>query len=123
MSGAVLAITLLANSAMILASGGVFGAMYMILTGVYLVWGVRAMPNRPAAGITVGFLAISIGQTTGAPLFGYLIEHVGESIPGIAFAFAILSACAFFNHSECFVRTSQKRPTSDPEPVIVPEKN
>ncbi|CAM4283918.1 MFS transporter [Bordetella tumbae] len=123
MSGAVLTITLLANSAMILASGGLFGAAYMTLTGVYLVWGVRAMPNRPATGITVGFLAISIGQMAGAPLFGYLIEHAGEKISGIAFAFAILPACAFFNHSKIFFRTSLQRSAPDPEPVIAAEKN
>ena len=109
MSAAILVITLLASPIMILASGGLFGITYMTLTGVYLVWGIRAISSRPAAGITIGFLAIAIGQTTGAPVFGYLIEHTGPSIPGMIFALAVLSAGMFFSRSECTTRADSER--------------
>jgi len=36
-------------------SGGIlFGVAYIMLTGVYLVWGVSALPDRPATGLVIG---------------------------------------------------------------------
>lgn len=58
-----------------LVGGALFGAAYVILTGVYLVWGTTTLPDRPATGLMVGFLTIALGQTAGAPLFGLLISH------------------------------------------------
>ncbi|WP_224405815.1 MFS transporter [Afifella sp. IM 167] len=83
------------SPAMALAGGGAFGAAYMMLTGVYLVWGVRALADRPATGITIGFLAIAVGQVAGAPAFGLLLDATGPMVAGIAFALVALSACAF----------------------------
>ena len=60
-----------------LIGGALFGAAYVMLTGVYLVWGTTTLSERPATGLMVGFLAIAIGQTLGAPIFGYLLGHVG----------------------------------------------
>lgn len=57
-----------------LLGGALFGASYIMLTGVYLVWGIASIPERPATGLTIAFLAIAVGQTAGAPIFGSLIE-------------------------------------------------
>ncbi|MBW4331124.1 MFS transporter [Stakelama sp. CBK3Z-3] len=95
MASAILSIAVAANSIIAMAGGAVFGGAYMMLTGVYLVWGVRAVPERPAAGIMIGFLAIAIGQTAGAPLFGFLLEQSGRMMAGVAFALLAVAAAAF----------------------------
>lgn len=44
----ILAVGLASQSALLTVGGGVlFGAAYITLTGVYLVWGVEALPDRP----------------------------------------------------------------------------
>jgi len=95
MAGAILSIALAASPIIAILGGGVFGGAYMMLTGVYLVWGVRAVPDQPATGITIGFLAIAVGQTAGAPLFGYLLERAGQAAAGAAFGLLALTAVAF----------------------------
>ncbi|ARU88479.1 MFS transporter [Pseudomonas sp. M30-35] len=74
-------------------SGGVlFGAAYIMLTGVYLVWGVSALPDRPATGLMIGFLSIAIGQTAGAPIFGLLMDSL--TIDSAVLVFACLAFAA-----------------------------
>ncbi|GHA23813.1 MFS transporter [Devosia pacifica] len=75
--------------------GVVFGAAYIMLTGVYLVWGTHALPDRPATGLMVGFLTIAVGQTVGAPLFGVLMAGAGVGPAVICFAAVALIAGAF----------------------------
>lgn len=75
-----------------LIGGALFGAAYVILTGVYLIWGVRALCDRPATGLMIGFLTIAVGQTAGAPLFGFLMEGPGGGLAVICFA--VLAALA-----------------------------
>lgn len=75
-----------------LAGGTLFGAAYITLTGVYLVWGVTALPARPATGLTIGFLSMGIGQTAGAPLFGWLLNGPGATCAVLVFAALALAA-------------------------------
>lgn len=92
-----LAIVLVATGSDILALGGagLFGAAYMTLTGVYLVWGVDALPSRPAMGLTAAFLAVAIGQTVGAPVFGLLLDVMPAFPSALLFATIALSGGAF----------------------------
>lgn len=69
-----------------LIGGALFGMAYVMLTGVYLVWGTATLPGRPATGLMAGFLAIAIGQTTGAPLFGLLMGHVSLQTAVLVFS-------------------------------------
>ena len=78
-----------------LVGGALFGSAYVMLTGAYLVWGVRALPDRPATGLMVGFLSIAVGQTAGAPAFGFLLDQLGGSSAVTVFAFIALVAAAF----------------------------
>ena len=78
-----------------LVGGAVFGAAYVMLTGVYLIWGIHALPDRPATGLMVGFLTIAVGQTAGAPLFGSLMAGPGAGPAVICFAAVALLAGAF----------------------------
>ena len=57
-----------------LLGAALFGASYIMLTGVYLVWGTAVLPERPATGLTIAFLAFAVGQTVGAPVFAWLLE-------------------------------------------------
>ncbi|RVU39512.1 MFS transporter [Hwanghaeella grinnelliae] len=78
-----------------LVGGAVFGAAYVMLTGVYLIWGTHAVSDRPATGLMVGFLTIAVGQTVGAPIFGLLMAGPGVDFAVIFFAVVALFAGAF----------------------------
>lgn len=78
-----------------IVGGAVFGAAYVMLTGVYLIWGVHALPGRSATGLMIGFLTIAVGQTAGAPLFGLLMAGPGTGPAVICFAAIALLAGAF----------------------------
>lgn len=74
---------------MALALAGLFGAGYMALTGLLIVWGVRERPQRPASGVAAAFLALAAGQIAASPVAGALAEHAG--LPA---AFAAAAAAA-----------------------------
>ncbi|NNC23868.1 MFS transporter [Salinisphaera sp. USBA-960] len=82
-----------------LIGGALFGAAYVMLTGIYLVWGTSALPNRPATGLMVGFLTIAVGQTIGAPLFGFLMSRTSLEIAVLAFSGLGLAAGLFWSES------------------------
>ncbi|MBF8221946.1 MFS transporter [Halomonas sp. 328] len=65
----------------------VFGLAYMSLTGLYLMTGIRLLPGRLSAGPVLPFMAVSLGQATGSPLVGGLVEGFGY-----ADAFAMFAA-------------------------------
>lgn len=85
----------IATPALALIGGALFGAAYVMLTGVYLVWGTHALPDRPATGLMIGFLTIAVGQTAGAPFFGFLMAGPGAGPAVICFAVVALLAGAF----------------------------
>jgi predicted MFS family arabinose efflux permease len=58
------------------AAAAVFGAVYIALTGLLLVWGTRVYPDRPALGVGAAFLLIAVGQAIGAPLLGLITDLV-----------------------------------------------
>lgn len=80
----------LGSPALVFGGGAVFGAAYLMLTGVYLVWGISALPERPATGVTVAFLALTVGQALGAPVFGFALDYLPADALVVAFA---LLAC------------------------------
>jgi predicted MFS family arabinose efflux permease len=55
----------------------VFGLAYMSLTGLYLLTGIRLLPGRLSFGPVLPFLACALGQATGSPLIGLLVEQLG----------------------------------------------
>jgi predicted MFS family arabinose efflux permease len=58
----------------VFAAAATFGAVYIALTGVLLVWGTRTYPDAPALGVGAAFLLIAVGQTLGAPVVGLLSD-------------------------------------------------
>lgn len=70
----------------VLVSAALFGTAYIMLSGIYLVWGIRLYPDRPAIGLGLPFLMIAVGQIIGSPLAGYLIGSRGYAFCFIVFA-------------------------------------
>ncbi|MFC3468578.1 MFS transporter [Massilia oculi] len=77
---------------LVFTGAAMFGAAYLMLTGVYLVWGIAALPERPATGVTVGFLALAVGQTLGAMAFGFVMDRVSANVAVASFAALALVA-------------------------------
>ncbi|WP_447554567.1 MFS transporter [Vreelandella sp. EE22] len=78
--------------AIALIGGLLFGMAYIMLTGVYLVWGINALPERPAMGLMIGFLTIAVGQTAGAPVFGLMMDQLSATAAVVTFAGLTLAA-------------------------------
>ena len=73
--------------AVILAAAAVFGAVYIALTGLQLLWGVRIYPDHPAFGVGAPFFLIAAGQAIGSPLIGLLSDATTATIAfGVAAA-------------------------------------
>ena len=77
------------SSAAILPAATVFGATYIMLTGVILIWSTRVHPERASYGVGLAFLMIAAGQAVGAPLAGLISDAYG-----IAAAFHTCAALA-----------------------------
>jgi len=89
-----------------LIGGAVFGAAYVMLTGVYLVWSTGALPDWPATGLMIGFLTIAVGQPAGAPLFGLLLERSGPEAAVICFA-AVTALAGLFRAGRLKARANR----------------
>ncbi|GAA3719216.1 YbfB/YjiJ family MFS transporter [Microlunatus aurantiacus] len=70
-------------------AGAVFGASYIALSGVVLVWATRLYPTRASLGVGLAFFMIAAGQAAGAPLVGLLADRTG-----IAFTFSVCAVLA-----------------------------
>ena len=67
-------------------SAALFGVTYIMLTGVYLVWGIKVYDDRPAIGLGLPFLMLAIGQVLGTLVAGILIEATTHLFTFIVFA-------------------------------------
>lgn len=75
---------------LVFAAMGLFGAAYIVSSGVLLIRGTLLLPDRPELGLGIPFLAVAIGQTIGAPLFGTVLNAFG---PQVALAVSAGLAC------------------------------
>lgn len=72
-----------------LAAMCLFGAAYIVSSGVYLLQGIRLLPDRPDLGLGIPFLLLALGQTAGTPVFGAVLEATG-----VTFALCVFAAAA-----------------------------
>jgi predicted MFS family arabinose efflux permease len=72
-----------------MAAGAVFGAAYIALSGVLLVWATRTYRARPSLGVGLVFFMIAAGQAVGAPLSGAGADKV--SLPAVFVASAVVA--------------------------------
>lgn len=95
MSAATLLLTLLVDRvATVLVAAALFGAAYLALTGVLLVWGTRLFPDNPSYGVTMAFLLIAVGQVVGAPATGALADAATLTTAFVACAgLGVAGAC------------------------------
>ncbi|MGV1755066.1 MFS transporter [Agrobacterium sp. CG674] len=75
---------------------GLFGVAYIVATGTFMMWGIVLYEDRPALGLGIPFLALALGQTAGAPLFGAVLDHAGSATALISFA-AIMGSAALWS--------------------------
>ena len=59
------------------AAMALFGAGYMCLSGVLLLWGRAAFAGAAGAGTSVLFIALAVGQALGSVGFGAAQGHAG----------------------------------------------
>lgn len=58
-------------------AGVMFGILYILQTGLYLVWGMEVMPDRPAAIVAAAFFMLPLGQVVGSVMMGFGMEMLG----------------------------------------------
>lgn len=74
-----------------LIAAALFGASYIGLTGLVLLWSTHLYPDRASFGVGLSFFAIAAGQAAGAFLVGRLTESID-----VAAAFYIWAVLAVF---------------------------
>lgn len=74
------------NVVALMVSVSIFGAAYIGLTGLLLVWSTRVYPDSPSLGVGLSFFTIALGQALGAPTAGVLIDALGATTTFILFA-------------------------------------
>ena len=77
------------------SSAAFFGATYIMLTGILLVWSVRVFRDRPSAGLGAAFLLIAAGQILGSYLAGVLAGTSGLQTTFAVFAGVAILSMAF----------------------------
>jgi predicted MFS family arabinose efflux permease len=82
------------------ASAALFGASYIALTGVILVWSVSVFRERPSAGIGAAFFLLAAGQALGSPLAGTLAGATGLTMTFWVFACVALATTLIRPHRE-----------------------
>lgn len=87
-----------------LASAAAFGAAYMALTGLLIVWSVAVRPGDPGSAVAAVFLLLAAGQIVGSPLAGSLADGFG--LPAAFGAAAVLGALAVLPAGEAAARTT-----------------
>jgi predicted MFS family arabinose efflux permease len=70
----------------------IFGAAYIVSSGVYLIQGIDLFPDRPDLGLGIPFLVLALGQTAGTPLFGVMLE--AANVEAALFVFAAAACLA-----------------------------
>jgi len=96
MAASFLALALLPGAApLAFLALALFGGAYVMLTGVLLVWGIEAMPSRPALGLGAPFLVLAVGQVVGAFAFGTLYDALGAPAALVASSVLCFGAMVF----------------------------
>ncbi|WP_372425576.1 MFS transporter [Salinarimonas chemoclinalis] len=76
------------SAPLVLAGGALYGAAFILVTGLYGIWSVNVFNDRPSAGFGATFFLISAGQLVGPALAGAAADEVG--LPAAFFAAAAL---------------------------------
>ncbi|CAM3510497.1 MULTISPECIES: MFS transporter [Saccharibacillus] len=83
-----------------LLSALLFGAAYVLLTSLFILWGTGIPDASPSAQISLSFLALGVGQFAGSWLAGIWIEAVGYNAVFLLFALVLLIGLLFYPNAE-----------------------
>ena len=83
-----------------IAAAALFGAAYISLTGLLLLWSTRLYPDRTSFGVGLSFFTIAAGQALGAPVAGALIDLIGAQAAFVTIALVGVSVAALRPPSE-----------------------
>ncbi len=82
-----------ASTPVVLVAAALFGASYIGLTGLVLLWSSYLYPDHTSLGVGLGFFSIAAGQALGAALVGSLTQTIDAPTAFYALAtFAALGA-------------------------------
>ena len=104
----------------VFASAAGFGAIYILLTGAYLVWSIRVFYDQPSLGITLAFLLIAIGQVIGAPLAGVIANLGGTQAAFWTFGLVAIVGASFGPSRRGHGSASESRQSVPPQRTYVP---
>lgn len=76
-------------------SAVLFGSSYILLTGIYILWGIKIFPKDHSIGIGLPFLVLAIGQLVGSSVSGLFIDLIGYKFSFIFFSILSLSSLFF----------------------------
>ncbi|WP_133173915.1 MFS transporter [Staphylococcus agnetis] len=83
------------NIILIDISAFIFGSSYILLTGIYILWGIKIFPKEHSIGIGLPFLVLAIGQLVGSSVSGLSIDLIGYKFSFIFFSILSLSSLFF----------------------------
>lgn len=83
------------NIVLIDVSAVLFGSSYILLTGIYILWGIKIFPKEHSIGIGLPFLVLAIGQLAGSSVSGLSIDLIGYKCSFILFSILSLSSLFF----------------------------
>jgi predicted MFS family arabinose efflux permease len=90
-AGVTMAVAAGVPAAAVLAAAG-FGATYIALSGMLLLWATRLFPDRASYGVGLAFLLVAVGQAVGSPLAGAGVETL--TLPGVFVACAAVTGAS-----------------------------
>lgn len=82
------------GTTLVLVSAAVFGATFMGLSGLCILWAAALYPESPARGVTLSFLALGAGQALGSPAAGLLADRTSLGVVFIVTAALSLATWA-----------------------------
>ncbi len=95
----------------IVFTAALFGASYVGLTGLVLLWSANLYPTRTSFGVGVSFFTIAAGQAIGEPLVGRLIESLDAPVVFYAWAgLAVLGAALRLHTGRSATGAGRQRP-------------
>ncbi len=68
------------------SSAFLFGATFIFLTGLFIVWGTNLFDQAPSFGVSLAFLLLGIGQSVGSLFAGIIIEKVSYTFAFLLYA-------------------------------------
>ena len=69
-------------------AAALFGASYIAMSGVLIIWAVRILPGNGSAGTVVLFIALAVGQAAGSLGLGALLQP-SAPLPAFGLAAAV----------------------------------